>query len=315
MRRMIAASVARRIALKKMGAGALALAAPMQVLAAVSDAGKPVVKARRIVSVGGALTEIVYALGAQGELVGVDTTSLYPVVAQQLPQVGYARTLSAEGVLSLAPTQLIATEEAGPQAVLRQVRDAGVPVAVLNANNQFEGLLERVKQVGQITGRADSAARLAQALQQQWDGALGKVRQRSPSPVQSAVRVLFILAHAPNQVMVGGRQTGADAMLAYAGAVNVMGGQGGLGGFAGYKPLTPEAVIAARPDIVLVTDQGLKASGGVDGILKLPGLAQTPAGRKHRIVSLEAMLLLGFGPRMPQALAELDAAFAKAMTA
>ncbi|WP_425252205.1 heme/hemin ABC transporter substrate-binding protein [Janthinobacterium sp. NFX145] len=308
MRRMIAASVARRIALKKMGAGALALAAPMQVLAAVSDAGKPVAKARRIVSVGGALTEIVYALEAQGELVGVDTTSLYPAVAQQLPQVGYARTLSAEGVLSLAPTQLIATEEAGPQAVLRQVRDAGVPVAVLNANNQFEGLIERVKQVGQITGRADPAARLAQALQQQWDGALGKVRQRQHAPV----RVLFILAHAPNQVMVGGRETGADAMLAYAGAVNVMGGQGG---FAGYKPLTPEAVIAARPDIVLVTDQGLKASGGVDGILKLPGLAQTPAGRKHRIVSLEAMLLLGFGPRMPQALMELDAAFAKAMAA
>jgi len=308
MRRMIAASVARRIALKKMGAGALALAAPMQVLAAVSDAGKPVAKARRIVSVGGALTEIVYALEAQGELVGVDTTSLYPAVAQQLPQVGYARTLSAEGVLSLAPTQLIATEEAGPQAVLRQVRDAGVPVAVLNANNKFEGLLERVKQVGQITGRTDPAARLAQALEQQWDGALGKVRQRQHAPV----RVLFILAHAPNQVMVGGRETGADAMLAYAGAVNVMGGQGG---FAGYKPLTPEAVIAARPDIVLVTDQGLKASGGVDGILKLPGLAQTPAGRKHRIVSLEAMLLLGFGPRMPQALMELDAAFAKAMAA
>ena len=308
MRRMIAASVARRIALKKMGAGALALAAPMQVLAAVSDAAKPTIKARRIVSVGGALTEIIYALEAQGELVGVDTTSLYPAVAQQLPQVGYARTLSAEGVLSLAPTQLIATEEAGPQAVLRQVRDAGVPVAVLNANNKFEGLLARVKQVGQITGRTDPAARLAQALQQQWNGALAKVGQRSHVPV----RVLFILAHAPNQVMVGGRETGADAMLAYAGAVNVMGGQGG---FSGYKPLTPEAVIAARPDLVLVTDQGLKASGGVDGILKLPGLAQTPAGRKHRIVSLEAMLLLGFGPRMPQALADLDAAFAQAMAA
>jgi iron complex transport system substrate-binding protein len=311
MRRMIAASVARRIALKKMGAGALALAAPMQVLAAVSDAAKPIIRARRIVSVGGALTEIIYALEAQGELVGVDTTSLYPAVAQHLPQVGYARTLSAEGVLSLAPTQLIATEEAGPQVVLRQVRDAGVPVAVLNANNKFEGLLERVKQVGQITGRAEPAARLAQALQQQWNGALARVRQRSHPPL----RVLFILAHAPNQVMVGGRETGADAMLGYAGAVNVMGGQGGQGGFAGYKPLTPEAVIAARPDLVLVTEQGLKASGGVDGILKLPGLAQTPAGREHRIVSLEAMLLLGFGPRMPQALAELDAAFAKAMAA
>lgn len=308
MRRMIAASVARRIALKKMGAGALALAAPMQVLAAVADAGKPNPKPRRIVSVGGALTEIVYALDAQAELVGVDTTSLYPAMAQKLPQVGYARALSSEGVLSLAPTQLIATEEAGPQTVLRQVRDAGVPVAVLNANNKFEGLLERVRQVGQITGRTEPAARLAQSLQQQWNSSIDKVRQRSHAPV----RVLFILAHAPNQVMVGGRETGADAMLTYAGAVNVMGGQGG---FAGYKPLTPEAVIAARPDIVLVTDQGLKASGGVDGILKLPGLAQTPAGRKQRIVSLEAMLLLGFGPRMPQALAELDAAFAQAMAA
>ena len=308
MRRMIAASVARRIALKKMGAGAVALAAPMQVLAAAADAGKPRTAARRIVSVGGALTEIVYALDAQAELVGVDTTSLYPTTAQQLPQVGYARTLSAEGVLSLAPTQLIATEEAGPATVLRQVRDAGVPVAVLNANNKFEGLLERVKQVGRLTGRNEPAARLAQSLQQQWTAAVAGVQQRRHTPP----RVLFILAHAPNQVMVGGRDTGADAMLAYAGAVNVMGGQGG---FAGYKPLTPEAVIAARPDIVLVTDQGLKASGGVDGILKLPGLAQTPAGRQHRIVSLEAMLLLGFGPRMPQALSELDGAFAKAMAA
>ena len=307
MRRMIAASVARRIALKKMGAGAIALAAPMQVLAAVADAGKPRTAARRIVSVGGALTEIVYALDAQAELVGVDTTSLFPATAQQLPQVGYARTLSAEGVLSLAPTQLIATEEAGPATVLRQVRDAGVTVHVLNANNRFEGLLERVTEVGRITGRAEPATRLAQTLQQQWSGALAGV-QRRPTPL----RVLFILAHAPNQVMVGGRDTGADAMLAYAGAVNVMGGSAG---FSGYKPLTPEAVIAARPDVVLVTDQGLKASGGVDGILKLPGLAQTPAGKQHRIVSLEAMLLLGFGPRMPQALTEVNAAFAKAMTA
>src|SRR5450830_583586 len=308
MRRLIAASVARRIALKKMGVGALTLAAPMQVLAAVADAGKPVSKVRRIISVGGALTEIVYALDAQAELVGVDTTSLFPATAQKLPQVGYARTLSSEGLLSLAPTQVIATEEAGPPTVLRQVRDAGISVAVLNANNKFEGVLERVKQVGQLTGRVEPATRLAQTLQKQWDGALASVQQRRHPPV----RVLFILAHAPNQVMVGGRETGADAMLAYAGAVNVM---GGAAGFAGYKPLTPEAVIAARPDVVLVTDQGLKASGGIEGILKLPGLEQTPAGRKHRIVSLEAMLLLGFGPRMPQALTELDAAFAKAMAA
>ncbi|WP_038500331.1 heme/hemin ABC transporter substrate-binding protein [Janthinobacterium agaricidamnosum] len=294
---------ARRNALKTLGLGALALAGadPLRALAA---AGKP----RRIVSVGGALTEIVYALSAEADLVGVDTTSLYPASAQKLPSVGYARTLSSEGVLALAPTDVIATEEAGPPTVLQQVKAAGIPVTVMNSNYRFEGLLERIRRVGQIIGRDEPAARLAQTLQQQWSATRQEQARRKHAPV----RVLFVLAHAPNQIMVGGRDTGADAMIAYAGALNVLGGPAG---FAGYKPLTPEAVIAARPDVVLVTDQGVQASGGVDGILKLPGLEQTPAGRSRRVVSLEAMYLLGFGPRLPAAVAALDAALVKAMPA
>ncbi len=258
---------------------------------------------RRIVSVGGALTEIIFALQANADLVGVDTTSLYPQSAQALPSVGYARSLSAEGVLALGPTQVIATEDAGPAAVLRQLSASGISVTVLAANHRFEGMIERIKRVGELTGRVAQAKAMQQALEQEWVGARAQVARRMTKPVC----VLFVLAHTPNQIMVAGTGTGAQAMLDYVGATNA------INGFSGYKPLTPEAVIAAQPDIFLLTDQGLKATGGVDGFLTLPGMGQTAAGRNRRVVSLEAMFLLGFGPRLPAAVSALDAAIEKAM--
>ena len=261
--------------------------------------------AQRIVSVGGALTEIIFALQAQADLVGVDTTSLYPEPAQRLPSVGYARSLSTEGVMALAPTQVIATEDAGPPAVIRQLSASGIPVAVLAANHRFEGLIERVKRVGELTGRVAQAATMQQTLHRDWARSRAKLAQRIAKPV----RVLFVLAHTPNQIMVAGAGTSAQAMLDYVGATNA------IHGFSGYKPLTPEAVIAAQPDVILLTDQGLKAGGGVDGILQLPGLEQTAAGRNRRVIALEAMFLLGFGPRLPTALSALDTAIKKAVGA
>lgn len=258
---------------------------------------------RRIVSVGGGLTEIIYALGAEKELVGVDTTSLYPQAATRLPSVGYARALSSEGILALSPTLVLASEDAGPPAVLRQIGTAGVPVTVLSANDKFEGVIERIKRVGAVVDRDAQASQLESQLTQEWQ------RVRAPILTRKTVapRVLFILSHSPGSVMVGGRGTSADAMIAYAGARNA------VDGFDGFKPLTPEAVIAAQPEIVLLTEQGMQVVGGVDGVLKLPGLAHTPAGQKRRIVALEAMFMLGFGPRLPQALSALDQVFTKAM--
>jgi iron complex transport system substrate-binding protein len=283
----------RRMALQQLGTWAALLTASSVAPAA----------ARRLVCVGGALTEIVFALQAQADLVGVDTTSVYPESATKLPSVGYARTLSVEGVMALKPTQLIATEDAGPPAVMRQLAAAGIPVAVLEANHRMEGVLARIKRVGELTGREAQAANMQQALQQEWARVQGQVSLRKGKPV----RVLFVLAHAPNQIMVAGSETAAHAMLTYAGAVNA------VQGFNGYKPLTPEAVIAAQADVVLLTDMGLKAAGGADGILSLPGMAQTPAGHRHRIVSLDAMFLLGFGPRLPAAVSALGLALDQAM--
>jgi iron complex transport system substrate-binding protein len=253
---------------------------------------------RRIVSIGGALTETLYALGAQGDLVGADTTSLFPEAAQRLPSVGYARALSAEGVLSLRPTLVVASQEAGPPAVLRQIEAARVPLALLDADHRFEGVVARTQRLAELCGQVEPGRALVADLQQRWAQVQDQLARRTASG-KPAPRALFVLSHSMAQVRVSGSGTAADAMLRYAGAVNV------LGSVEGYKPLTPEAAIAAAPEVILVTEQGLQAAGGIDGLLKAPGLAQTPAGRARRVVALEALLLLGFGPRLPQAVAAL----------
>lgn len=258
---------------------------------------------RRIVSIGGALTEIAYALGAGADLVGVDSTSLYPPQAQRLPGVGYARSLSSEGILALAPTLVVATEEAGPPTVLRQIQAAGVPMEVLAAQHRFEGVLTRVTRMGELLQRSSAAAQLSRQLQADWQAARSVIAART----QPGPKVLFVLSHSTSQIMVGGQGSAAEAMLHYAGARNA------VDSFKGFKPLTPEAVVAVQPDVVLFTTQGLEAIGGLAGALKLPGLLHTPAGQKRRIVAHEALFLLGFGARTPAALAALDASLQSAM--
>ncbi|MFZ5550131.1 MAG: heme/hemin ABC transporter substrate-binding protein [Pseudomonadota bacterium] len=251
---------------------------------------------RRIVSVGGALTETAYALGAQAELVGVDTTSLFPAAARALPSVGYARQLSAEGVLSLAPSLVVASDEAGPATVLRQLEAAKVPVHLLASAHSIEGTAARTEKLGALLGRADAGRALAQQIRQ--DAAAA--RDRATAQHRAAPpRVLFVLAHSMSQLRVAGEGTGADAMIRLAGARNA------LAGVEGYKPLNAEAALAAAPEWILTTDQGLEAAGGVEGLLKAPGLANTTAGRARRVASMDALLLLGFGPRLPAAIQAL----------
>ena len=259
--------------------------------------------AMRLISIGGALTEIVYLLKANSQLVGVDTTSIYPAAATRLPNVGYARSLSAEGILALRPTQLIATEDAGPPVVIKQIIDAQIPLTILPSGHQFKDLTDRVSIIGRLVHKTDSAQALASRLALEWSN----TQERIANSKLKNTRVLFILSQNPSQLMVGGEKTSADAMITYAG------GRNAISGFSGFKPLTPEAVIASNPDVLLLTDQGMRAVGGIGGVLRFPGVSQTRAGKEQNIVSLEAMYLLGFGPRMPSAAAELNLLLQRAM--
>ena len=253
-------------------------------------------RALRLISIGGALTEIVYLLKANTELVGVDTTSIYPVAATRLPNVGYARSLSAEGILALRPTQVLTTEDAGPPMVLKQISDAGIPLTTLPSGHQLKDVIDRVGIIGRLVHKTAAAEALASQLRLEWNNTQAHVANSK----DKNIRVLFVLSQNPSQLMVGGTKTSADAMITYAGARNA------IAGFSGFKPLTPEAVIAANPDVILLTDQGMKAVGGIGGVLRFPGISQTRAGKEQKVVSLEAMYLLGFGPRMPLAVAELN---------
>jgi iron complex transport system substrate-binding protein len=290
--------LSRRAALAALAAPALPVLPVLPVLPARAQAqGAAGAGPRRIVSAGGALTEIVYALGAAAELVGVDTTSLFPAAARELPSVGYARTLSAEGVLSLRPTLVLHGADAGPPAVLAQLAAARLNLVRLDLDHQFEGLLTATRRIATLTDRVPQGARLVETLGAQWERAQREVAARRGGA--AAPRVLFVLSHSMAQVRIAGRETGADAMIAMAG------GRNAFADVTGYKPLTPEAAIAAAPDLILTSDQGLQAAGGVDGLLKAPGLAATPAGRARRVLAMDALLLLGFGPRLPQAVTQL----------
>lgn len=275
-----------------LGLGGLALLGPAAALA--SPAAAP-----RVVSIGGALTELIYALGAEQYLVGVDSTSLFPAAAQRLPQVGYARTLATEGLLALSPSLIVATEEAGPPAVLRQLEAARVPLQLLRSDYRFEGVLARAERLGSLLGREAQARALRSRLQAEWHQAQAELPRLRAARGAAAPRVLFVMAHAPGQLRAAGQDTGAEAMLAYAGARNA------LQGAQGYKALSPEAAIAAAPDFILSTQQSLDLLGGSAGLLRQNGLAQTPAGQAGRVAAMDALELLGFGPRLPQALSRL----------
>ncbi len=272
----------RRSALIGMGA---VFAAPVQAHAE---------RAPRIVSVGSSITEIIYALGAEKLLVGVDTTSLYPAEARALPQVGYMRALSAEGVLSLKPSLVIATTAAGPAAAIQQLRATGIEILVLPDHYDYDSVVAKIDAVGRVTNREAEAREMIARGRNDMSKLAGLLAGTKDRP-----RVLFLLAMGGGAPQAAGRGTAADGIIRLGGGVNA------IDGYAGYRPLTPEAVIASRADFVLVTRQTVEAMGGTQAVLDQPALRQTPAGKAGRVVQFDALLLLGFGPRTPQAATQL----------
>lgn len=261
----------------------------------------------RLVTVSGAITEIVYALGAESQLVGTDTTSLFPAAALNTAKVGYMRQLSAEGLLSLKPDAVIATTEAGPPVVLDQIRSAGVKVELVKADHSWAELIAKVQAVGRASGRNGQAAEFQAKLEAEWLSSQRWV-EKSVAKSPCKLRVLFILSHSTS-VQVSGEKTAANAVIQFAGGTNC------LSGFDGYRPMTAEAMAAAAPDIILTSTQGLEAQGGADKFWSHPELALTPAFKTRALVAIDALQLLGFGPRLPQTVRELHGRMAVAMAA
>lgn len=244
----------------------------------------------KIVTLGGDVTEIVYALGAQHELVARDTTSTWPAGAQKLPDVGYLRQLSAEGVLSVHPDLVLASAQAQPSLALKQVEQSGVKVVTIPGRDDLSVIDDKIRLIAKALNRPAEGEKLRQQVR-------GELDTIPHTPLNK--RVLFILSHAGMNAMAAGQQTGADAAIRAAGLTNAM------QGFNRYRPLSQEGVIASQPALIVISKEGLSAMGGEAALWALPGLAQTPAGRNRQVLQIDDMALLGFGPRTPAAIKAL----------
>jgi len=244
----------------------------------------------RIVAPGGDGTEIIYALGAEGSLVARDSTSQWPEQATSLPDVGYLRQLNAEGILAMLPTLVLASAQSQPSLALKQVGQSHVSVVTVPGSNALTVIDEKVRVVAEATHRVAEGEALRKRLQQE-------LAALPATPIDK--RVLFILNHGGMTAMAAGQETGADAAIRAAGLHNAM------QGFSRYQPLSQEGVIASQPDLVVISRDGVKAMGGEANLWKLPGLAQTPAGRNKQVLQIDDMALLGFSVRTPQAIGQL----------
>lgn len=252
------------------------------------------VKDGPIVSVGGDVTEIVYALGAGDRVIAVDITSREPKVARDLPQVGYMRQLSAEPILSLSPKLILAIADSGPPAVLDQLKAAGACLVLVPDANSTDGVIKKVEAVAAALGREAEGAALQEKLAADFTTLKSTLAAFKQQP-----SVLFLFSVGEGAPMVGGRETSADAII------QLSGGRNAIEDFTDFKPVSSEGLIAAQPDVLLVTELTLDKLGGVEGLLARNDVAQTPAGKNKRIVAMESLLLLGFGPRTPQAIRDL----------
>ncbi|OJF94345.1 hemin ABC transporter substrate-binding protein [Rhizobium sp. 58] len=253
----------------------------------------------RLVSVGGAITEIIYALGAENRLVGRDSTSVYPQAALKIPDVGYMRQLSAEGVMATNPSAIIAVEGSGPPEALALLGDAAIPFESVPESYDGAGIIAKTKTVGAFLGLADKAEALAIQVKADLDAAVTDAAKR---PVSERKRVLFILSTQGGKIMASGSGTAADAIIALSGMVNA------TDDFQGYKALTDEAIIEAKPDVVLMMTRGGDHAASDADLFAHPALSLTPAAAAKTVIRMDGLHLLGFGPRTAGAVRELNAA-------
>jgi iron complex transport system substrate-binding protein len=254
-------------------------------------AAAPAATAQRIVSLNGSLSEIVCELGMQDQIAGVDVTSTYPEALQQLPKVGHNRDVSPETVIGLKPTLVLGLKENMKPELLQQLASANIHVMLFDGSKSIEGTKALINAVADSLGHADKA----KAINERIDKDLATAVKPAATPA-----VLFIYARGAGTLMVAGDNTPISSIIALAGGKNA------ATGFEEFKPLTPEALVTANPDVILMFTSGLQSLNGIDGLLKIQGIANTKAGKNKKVIEMDGQFLTGFGPRVGQAVATLS---------
>lgn len=286
---------ARRLLFTFCLAGLLAVSAGLT--ARAQETVEAFADSSRLVSIGGSLTEIIYELGEEEKLVARDSTSIYPQAALELPDIGYMRALSPEGVLSVNPSAILALEGSGPPEAIEVLKKASVPMVLVPETFDLEGIVGKVEAVGAALGVENKATQLADKIRNEVEAA-----EALTADVTERKRVLFILSMQGGRILASGTGTAANGIIEMAGGVNA------ITEYQGYKQLTDEAVIEARPDIILMMDRGGDLDPAGEEVLAHPALGSTPAAENKALIRMDGAYLLGFGPRTASAIRDLSKA-------
>ena len=247
----------------------------------------------RIVTAGSSSSEIVCALGYGEHIVATDRTSLYPAYLQALPSIGYRTGIGAEGIIAQQPDLVIFERGYVKEELIQQLRSTGITTVVVAETRSWEGTQARIRSIGDALGQRTQAEALIQKLA----GELAELKQDVEATNQRP-KVLCVYARGQGNLQVGGVNS-AFQILTLAGAENA------VPKIEGFKPLNAESLIQANPDYILLFDSGLQGLGGVEGVLAIPGVAQTTAGKQRQIISMEGTLMTNWGPRLVEAAREL----------
>ena len=250
----------------------------------------------RVVSLNGDITEIVFGLGLENQLAAVDVTSNYPAGANDLPNIGYHGALNAEALLAYEPDLVIASSAAGPAEVFTQLEAVGVRVAHLPEIAGIDTPVNNIRFVADLLGAPEAGEALMAQVEDKIAHAAELAGQLPEPP-----RILFLYLGSTQMQFAGGEGAASNAIINALGATDV----GAEAGLRGFSPFGAELVVAGAPDVIIVTDRGLSAVGGMEGVLEVPGVAQTPAAQNGRIISFEDGYLINLGLRTGDALIEL----------
>ena len=250
-------------------------------------------KFSKVIALANGSAEIIDSLGLKSILIGRDIASTEPAL-ESVPVVTSGHQVVAEKIIALSPDLVIIDSSVGPTEAIASLKRAGIKVVQISEVWTVAGISEKVMEVASLLGVESTGKKLASLVESTIVSASKKI---SGSP-----RVLFLYLRGGNSIyLVGGSGSGADSLLASIGAVDV----GATPGSKPFTPLTAESLIALKPDVILVMTKGLDSVGGVSGLIELPGVAQTPAGKNSRIISVDDSLLLSFGARTPSLLTKL----------
>ena len=247
----------------------------------------------RIITIGGSITETTFALGLGKNVVATDVSSNYPEEIFKLPRVSYIRSLTAEGILSLNPTLVLASDDAKPKIVIDQLRDAGLNFILIKEGLEPSDIISKIIDLGFILDRNIQADSIVQAINKKLNEARLIVDELVKKP-----KVLFVLSQqTPNSFLVAGSSTEASSIIEFAGGINA------FDNFSGYKPVTSESLIEANPDFILfMSSRGESLS---HSLTETSMINTITAVKKNQIISMDGNFLLGFGPRFGEAVQTL----------